>query len=261
MGDEIKIQNKHGQITIFVIIAIIIVAAIILLFWFYNRVIPNVQPSAAENPQLNIEHCINSHVEKSVDKIMENGGYIKKSDLTKKFNGESIPYLCYIKTNYANCIIIEPVLIEHLEKEIYNDIKTKISGCFASLETGLEKKGYSVTMESGMNFSVNLIPGDVKTIINKKITLSKADETRKFDKFEANYHTPLYDMAIVIQEITRQESLYCNSEYTKIMRANTWIEIDKFQTGDDNKIYTVKDTRTKNEIKFAIRGCVMNTPS
>ena len=256
-----KIKNKRGQITIFVIVAILIVAAIILLFWFYNRTIPEIQPDAGENPQANIEHCINSYVEKDVDKIMENSGYIKKSNLTKNFQGQDIPYLCYIPINYARCIVVEPVLIGHIEKEIYNDMKSKIAGCFAILETEAEKSGYSVNMESGMNFSITLIPGDVKTIIIKKITLSKAGEIKKFNEFEARYHTPLYDMAVIIQEIIRQEGMYCGSDYTNIMRANTWIEIDKFQTGDDNKIYTIKDTRTGKEIKFAIRGCVLNTPS
>jgi len=255
------LENKKGQLTIFIIIAVIIIAAIIFLFWFFNRMTPITPPSAGENPQVNIEHCINSQVEKSVGKIMNNSGYVKKSNLTKNFDGKDIAYLCYTKSNYARCIVIEPVLIEHIETEIYNDIKNKIDECFINLKTDLEKEGYSVTIESGMGFSINLVPGDVETIINKKITITKADETRKFGEFKINYHTPLYDMAIIIQNIVRQESLYCNSEYTLIMRANPWIEIDKFQTGDDVKIYTLKDIKTKKEIKFAIRGCVLNTPS
>ena len=117
--------NKRGQITIFIIIAVLLVAAIILLFWFYNRDVTPVQPDAGENPQYNIEHCINSYVEKDVNKLIENSGYIKKSNLTKNFNGQDIPYLCFVPINYARCIVVEPVLIEHLEKEIYNDIKTK----------------------------------------------------------------------------------------------------------------------------------------
>ncbi len=253
--------NKRGQITIFIIIAVLLVAAIILLFWFYNRDVTPVQPDAGENPQYNIEHCINSYVEKDVNKLIENSGYIKKSNLTKNFNGQDIPYLCFVPINYARCIVVEPVLIEHLEKEIYNDIKTKIAGCFNNLESEAEKSGYSVNMESGINFSINLIPGDVQTIINKKITLSKAGEVKKFNEFEAKYHSNLYGMAIITQEITRQESSYCGSDYANIMRTNTWAEIDKFQTGDDNKIYTIKDTTTNDEIKFAVRGCVLNTPS
>jgi hypothetical protein len=45
------------------------------------------------------------------------------------------------------------------------------------------------------------------------------------------------------------------------MAENKNIEIKKFQTGDDNKIYSVKELNSGKEIEFAVRGCVLNTPS
>ncbi|MEK6890617.1 MAG: hypothetical protein AABX03_00605, partial [Nanoarchaeota archaeon] len=90
--------------------------------------------------------------------------------------------------------------------------------------------------------------------------INKADISKSFSKFTSIIQSPIYDIFIVVHEILRQESKYCNSDYPLIMVVNKRVQIDKFQTGDDNKIYDVKDLPTSKSVRFAVRNCVLTTP-
>ncbi len=263
--------NKKGQIAIFVIVGILIVAAVILLFFLYNRVlVPDPVIDPGEDPEGFIEQCVNEYVETAVEKIIENGGYIRASELSRNFSYPSgyhlqgtylnVPYLCFTPRNYARCNTIEPLFDKHLEDEIYGFIDERIKDCFDDFENILEEQHYSVDFSPELNSSVEIVPGKVRTFMEKEIHIRKSGRRLEFDIFEAEFESSIYDLAILIQEILRQESIYCNSEYLNLMRANTWADIDKFNTGNDNKIYTIKDLRDGREIRFAVRGCVLNTP-
>jgi len=253
-------MNKRAQITIFIILAILIVIAIVLVFVLYERVIPEPPPNPIEEPERNIEQCVGVFVEEAVDKIIARGGYVDEPMLTKNFKGADITYLCFTASNNARCIMIEPVFIEHLEEEIYDYIEPEVENCFEKLEQELEEENYNVDIEEDLEFSVTLIPGMIKTKIKREVSISGKGKAEEFKQFESRFSTSLYDMAILIQEINRQEAIYCNSEYDDLMLANTWAKIEKFQVGDD-KVYTVKDTRIDKEISFALRNCVLPVPS
>ncbi|MBS3091927.1 hypothetical protein J4466_00755 [Candidatus Pacearchaeota archaeon] len=265
--------NKQAQVTIFIILAILLVAAIILLFTLYRGPIKTYQDKQSKEPNQNIPQCLTIGVEEAVEKLLDNAGYINSEDIrfSKQFGynlGEEneIPYknytyLCYTPNNYARCIPQEPVIIEHLETEIQNYINEKIKDCFSKLKQELESEGYKVTLNNEMNFSVNLVPGSARTAVNRKMTTEKSGQERKFTEFVSITESPLYDIAVATQKIIEQEAKFCNSDYLLIMRENPEIEINKFQTGDDNKIYTVKHINTGKLWIFAVRGCVLNTPS
>ncbi|MBI2628600.1 hypothetical protein HYW74_00775 [Candidatus Pacearchaeota archaeon] len=265
--------NKQGQVTIFIMLAILIVVAIILLFTLYRGPIKTYIEKEVKEPNQNMEQCAGIGVEEAAEKLIDNTGYINLEDarISKAFGyhlGEKdeIPYknytyLCYTPNNYARCIPQEPVIIEHLEDQIHSYIDKKVSDCFAKLKQELESQGYKVTIENEMNFSVDLIPGAIKTIIKRKVTAEKAGQPRKFSEFISSVESPLYEMAVATQKIIEQEAKYCNSDYILIIRENPDIEIKKFQTGDDNKIYSVKHLNSGKLWRFAVRGCVLNTPS
>ena len=269
----IKKVNRRGQVTIFIILAILIVVAIILLFTLYRGPIKTYQDKQSKEPNQNIPQCAGIGVEEAIEKLLNNAGYVNAEDIrfSKQFGynlGEKneIPYktyayLCYTPNNYARCIPQEPVIIEHLETQIQDYINDKIKYCFSKLKQDLESEGYKVTLENEVNFSVNLIPGSARTIINRKMTTEKSDQKKEFKEFISISQSPLYDIAIATQKIVEQEAKFCNSDYLLIMRENPDIEITKFQTGDDNKIYTVKHINTGKLWRFMVRGCVLNTPS
>jgi len=255
------IRNKHGQITIFVILAILIVVAIVLIFTLYQNSLLSVTPSVSENPQRFFADCLNVNLQEIVDTLIGNGGYIEVGDPYFDFEYEKVPYHCYTSEDRKQCEIQEPVLITHLEKEIHNALESRVENCFEQLESELEKKGYDVSLDREFDFQVELKPNKAEIIARRKLLFEKSEISRTIREFRVEVNSPLYDLAIIIQEITKQEAKYCNSDYPMIMRMRHWVKIAKFQTGDDNKVYTVTDDKTDKSMRFAVRGCVQPTPT
>jgi len=264
-------EKKKGQITIFIIVAIIIIVAIVLIFVLYNRIKPEPGGDIVKDPEANIEQCVNIYVEEAVDKIIERGGYTGETDyLNMDFcypegyylQGcyEDLGYLCHTSLNDMKCNPTEPVLFTHLEKEIYDYIEADIETCFESLKEGLDGEGYSVNLGDDMGFSVQLVSGEIRTNIQRDLTARKSGQSEEFEEFNIKFLSRLYDVAEIVNQIINEEVLYDGSDHNRIMIANTWVEIEKFQTGDGNTIYTIKDTRTNKEFVFAVRGSVLDTP-
>ena len=253
------VKSKRSQVTIFVILAIIIVVAIILLFVLFKKNDLSIKPTSSDNPKDFLESCIQSSLEESVDKIITNSGYIQLPQKTKSYKGRDLPYLCYTGNTGEKCYPSEAVWIEHLENEIHLYMNNKVSNCVNQMKADYESKAYQVSVNY-KGFAISLVPDKAKVSIDADINIKKADEQRKFSSVEISTFTPLYDMAIIIQKIIYQEAIYCNSDYTLIMRTNTWVSIAKDQTGDDEKVYTVTDTKTGKIMQFALRNCVQPTP-
>lgn len=259
--------GKRGQITIFVILAILIVAAIFLLFTLYQGPLKKYIQKQSQEPNDIISQCVGIGVEEAANKLIENAGYINTPELSKAFGYKdkilykNYTYLCYTGAYYEKCVPQEPVLIEHLADEIHKYIEPKVNDCFAGMKSSIEKSGGKIDMGNDINFSVELMPAGVRVNIEKKVTFTKTNQAKKFSVFNAFTKTPLYNIAVTAHEIIRQEAKYCNSDYTAVIAQNPTIGIEKFQTGDDNKIYTVRDSISGKTMRFAVRGCVMQTPS
>ncbi|MFA5019546.1 MAG: hypothetical protein WC533_00425 [Candidatus Pacearchaeota archaeon] len=255
-----KVKNKKGQVTIFIIIAVLIIVAVIFLFILYKNGKLPISPKPSQEPNQEVMQCVREAVEDASNMIIDNGGYVKLPNEVKKFENKEYPYLCYTSKNNAKCQPVNPVLINHIEDEIYDYSLPKAQKCFNDIKAKYEKEGYEVVLEKDMDYEVVLLSGKIEININREFKISKADDKKGFSKYEIQIPSPIYNIAVVVHTIIEQEAKYCNSDYPLIMRANTWANIEKFQTGDDNKIYTVKDTRTNKLWGFAVRGCVLETP-
>ena len=255
-----NMKGKRGQITIFVIISILLVIAIVLIFILYRDSISSVISRGANEPNQNIEQCIDRHIEEASNKIIEIGGYVKTPGLVKEFEGRKIPYLCYTSKEDEKCNSVEPVIIEHINDEIYNEVYDKIDSCFNDLREELQSENYNVVLGSDMEVKIELLPGKVRTSVKRDLKISKSEVNKAYSSYLSSVQTPIYDIFTIVHEITRQESRYCNSDYPLIMRLIKNVQIDKFQTGDDNKIYDVKDLTTSKSTRFAVRSCVLTTP-
>ena len=64
-------NNRRGQLTIFIIVAILIVVGIVAMFWLMGRI--DVEPQVDLNPKQFVQKCVRDAVEDSVKKIVENG--------------------------------------------------------------------------------------------------------------------------------------------------------------------------------------------
>ncbi|MCK5607893.1 hypothetical protein KAR91_38795 [Candidatus Pacearchaeota archaeon] len=256
-------KEKKGQVTIFIIVAIVVVVAVIIFFLLRSSITESstVLVSSGATNQF-IAECVSEHVGEVSRLIIENGGYVSKGDYKKSFEyaGEDIPYLCYTEDFYARCETQEPVLISHLNEEIYNFVDEKIDECFEYFKSDMQDDGFTFTFDQEKTFTVELMPGKVNIKINKKLEFEKAEEKGVFRTITVSSPGPLYDMALIVQRIVKEEALWVNSEYLNIIRANTWADIEKLTLGDSNEIYTVSDTRTDLVWKFAVLGGRLYVP-
>ncbi len=246
--------------TIFIIVGVLLISAIALFFLFRSGIVPGISGSSEINPNSYMTTCIEDKLIESVE-ILSQGGYIKNPlNRTFKFDKDKKPsdisYLCYNQNYYAPCVNQEPVLIQHLKKEIYDYIKDDVEICFNKLKLSLENQRFTV---NGVyrDFEVKLMPKKIVLEIDADITATKTDETKKIDNLKTSTLTRFYDLALVVQEIVSQEARFCNFENLGFMLLYPQFNIDKFRTGDSTIIYTVQHRDSKEKFRFAIRGCVI----
>lgn len=249
-------RGKKGQITIFVIIAILIIGVIIAFILFGSKILPTAtQIRAEEDPESYIDSCIKEKLNEASILISERGGNIKPV-LNITLDGQEITYLCYTANYYNSCVNQNPMLITHLKQEIKNYVDDDLENCFESLKLELENKGYNVGLSSG-DFNVELAPRRIILNIDRELTMTKSEQTERFDNFKAVLSHPIYDLAIVAQEIVSQEAQYCNFESVGFMLLYSDFNIDRFKSGRLSTIYTITHKPTNKQFKFAVRGCVI----
>lgn len=254
-------MKKEGQITIFIIAGIIIVSAIAFFLLFRTGAVPEIWSKPETNPNVFLDSCIEDKVKEAVKIIGLQGGHIN-NPLSKEFKFEeegvfrNISYLCYNQNYYLPCINQEPMLIQHLKKEIKDYISDNVENCFNDLKLSLEKQGYTVNVKYN-EFKIDLMSKKVIVNTDAEVTLTKSGETSKQDNFKIIVPSRFYDLAIVVQEITSQEARFCNFEYLGYMLTYPEFNIDKLRTSDSTIIYTVQHKDSKEKFRFAVRSCVI----
>lgn len=253
--------NRKGQVTIFIIVAVIIVSVIATFFILRGGVTPQIGEHPEENLPSFLQSCMEEKIEKTTSLISSQGGYIS-NPLNKTFkfaneeNSVDISYLCYTEGYYVSCINQEPVLIQHLKKEIKDYISDDVRNCFDDLTSSLTDEGYVVDSEYN-SFYVELTEGRIKVPIDGKITLTKTGQTSSYENLNISFQNNFYDTALVVQEIVSQEARFCNFEYLGYMILYSQWEINKLRTSDSTIIYSVKNKNSADKFNFAIRGCVI----
>ncbi len=253
-------RGRKGQVTIFVIIAIIIVASLLLYFLFQRK--PEVQRADFADPKKFIESCVQDSAQEAVNILLPQGGYISPEQVPKKYKlyeDNKVVYLCYTKSYYETCTTQEPLYIQHLEQEINDYIQPKIAECFFQLKQDLEKRNYEV-VEKDLKTEVSLEPKRIRIDVQKPLTLRKNEETQEFSSFPAGVSSPLYDLAVVAQEIASQETRFCDFEYVGYMVLHKEFDIEKKAVGggeDASKIYIIGDRATGKKLYTAIRSCAI----
>lgn len=251
-------RGKKAQITLFIIIAILIVAAIILFFLLRGKQVTEIFQPSISDPEQYIEKCTRDSVLEAINIILPQGGYISPQNY-KLYGDNKVAYLCYTNKYYETCISQQPMYIEFLEKEIKSYIESKIKDCFYSLKQEYQKRQYSVD-EDALSLDVELAPKQAEIVINKKFEITKGDETKKYDEFKVKVNSPLYDLAVIAQEIASQEAVSCYFDYLDFSINYPAFEIEKDQVGSEetiSDIYKIKDKTTEKQLLIAIRSCAL----
>src|SRR4030042_454107 len=244
-------KEKRGQVTIFIIIAIIIVAIALLIYSFY----PEIKSSLglqAQTPQGFIQSCLEKEIKTDVEKLSVQGGSLVPEHYIM-YNDEKIEYLCYINEYYKTCVVQQPMLKEHIESEIKNDIKEKVTACFNSMRESYQKKGYDVNLKEGET-TIELLPERIASTFNYSLTLTKGGDTAKYDSFSVVLNNNLYELISIANSILNWEVTYGDAETTTYMNYYHDLKVEKKKQLDGTKIYILTDRNTENKFQFASRS-------
>jgi len=252
-------MERGAQVTIFIIVGIIIISAVVLFLIFRSDVISDITGSGREaNPKSFLEVCLEDKINEGVRIISEHGGSINPVLYrTFKFSDEdkytNISYLCYTQNYYVPCVNQEPMLMNHIKKEIQDYIAVDVASCFDELKGSLENQGYLLSGPgySG-EFDVGLTEKKIIINIDGELTLTKSGETIRQEGFKIIIPSRLYETAFVVQEIVSQEARFCKFDYLNYMQNYPEFKIIPFSV-EDIEIYRVKHKDSPYFFKFVIK--------
>jgi len=243
---------KRGQVTIFIIIAIFIVALGTLAYFFYPQIKSTLR-AEEKTPQGFIRFCIEDKIKDTVNILSLQGGSVEP-EFYFPYNNVSIEYLCYTNENYKTCVVQQPLLKTHIEKEIKENIEDEVNYCFTSLKENYQKRGYDVQLEEGET-KVELLPQRIVTTFNKKLTLSKG-ETERYEKFEVVLNNNLYELIAIANSIIEWEATQGDADVRIYMAYYPNLKVEKNLRDDGTRIYIITDRNTGDKFQFASRSLV-----
>lgn len=249
-----KKRDKKAQVAVFVLIALVIAAMIIVLFLISKK--PSILPVSGDvSIQKSIEKCARDSVNEAVEKMLPQGGFVEPENYKVRKNIK-VAYLCQNIGYFKPCISQHPMFINEEIREVENYVKPRVEQCFLDMKNEYEKRQYSVDMES-MQLNVSLGSNRIYIFIDRKITLTKNEQSQSFNEYDIEVMNPLYDLSKVAIEIASQEAKYCYFEYVGYMILYPRFSIEKFAFSDSTKIYTVKDKYSNKEMNIATRSCAI----
>jgi len=249
----VKKFNKKGQITIFIILAMIIVVLGILIYMFY----PEIQTALGfreENPNSFIQSCLQDNIKESVDKLSLQGGSINPEHFYL-YRDNKIDYLCYTNEDYKTCFVQQPMLKEHVESEIKEEISEKVNECFDDLENSFKGRGYQVSLKR-KNFEVELLPKRVVAIFNYTLSLKKGESTEIHEQFNVVLNNNLYELISIAKSIINWETTLGDAEIKNYMDFYRDLKVEKYKQSEGTTIYILTELNTGNKFQFASRSLV-----
>jgi hypothetical protein len=244
-------ENKRGQVTIFIIISILIILVGLFFYFLYPKIVS--EPLKEENPTLFIKSCLEEELEENTEKISLQGGSISPEHYIL-YKSQKIEYLCYTTEYYKTCVMQKPMLKSSIEEEIKNSIKDIEKKCFEDLKKSYEKKGYDFTINE-KETDVELLPEKIKITFNKIITL-KDKETQRYDSITISLNNNLYELINVARDILNWEARYGDAETTIYMNFYKDLKVEKKKQSDGSTIYILTNRNSGNKFQFASRSVV-----
>jgi len=245
-------MEKRGQIAIFVIIALVIVGVILVIFAYPK--LSNIIAPKEFSPEQYLRDCVQPDVNSAVELLAKQGGEQNPEGYINYLDTK-IKYLCYVSGYYKPCLVMQPMLITTFENELSRMLTPKANACARSLITEYEKRGYSVSA-SELTSNISLSSGKVKIEFNAPMTITSADTTRTFEKFDASVDSEIYELLSIAISIIDYESTYGDSETTVYLSYYPDLKIEKRKLEDGVKIYILTNVVTNEMFQFATRSLV-----
>ncbi len=246
---EVNKKNK-GQVTIFIIIAILIVGLAVLFFF----IIPRAEVTTEfdeKNPSGFIQACLEDKIKDTIEIISLQGGSLEPEHYII-YEGETVEYLCYTNEEFRGCVMQQPLLKQHIESEIEDEIREDVVNCFDALEVSYEEKSYNVGIEPGLT-SVELLPKRVVASFDYVLTVSKA-QTDRYDSFSVVLNNNLYELVGITNSILGVESEGVEAETTFYMNNYHDLQVEKEKKSDRSTVYILTDINNGKKFQFALRS-------
>ena len=232
---------KRGQITLFVILAIAIIIVVVFVFNVQIRnSIKNV--FVPSTPETQFGDCVSPMLKENLNLIMKQGGNIIPQNYILD-NDVKIEYLCFTNQYYQTCKLQQPLLKQHIERQLLEKIKASANACAEQLKTNLESKGYRI-ISDGKEASVEILPNKIKIGI-PGLSFQKDDKVQANTNFGYTYNTNLYEMIMIANSILNYESVYGDSDTTVYMFYYPGTIVEKNKKSDGSKIYTIRNDKEK----------------
>lgn len=253
---EGSMNNKKGQVTIFVIIGVVLVVAAIVIFMFWPQIRTSFAISS-DNPEIFLKNCLEDEVNENLEIISLQGGSLSPQHYFI-YDGNKVEYLCYQEENYIPCVVQRPLLKNHIENEISNSIQNTGGKCLDSLKENLEKRGYSVTLNK-QEFETEILPGKVVISTNSSISAKKDESNYNYgseNKLNVILDNNLYELSTIAISIISSEVEYGDSETTNYMNYYRDLKVEKKEQSEGTRVYILTDTEREEQFMFASRSVV-----
>jgi hypothetical protein len=247
------IKKRGGQVTIFIIIAVLVVALGVLIYMLLPPAETGGSPET-KSPEEFIQTCLEDEIESAVELLSLQGGSIVPGHHFI-YRDQMIEYLCYTNEDYRYCVVQQPLLKQHIEAEIENEISAEVSECFNSLGQSYRDQGYDVNLV-GSDTSVELLPKRIVTSFDRVLTLTKG-ESEIHDSFSVVLNNNLYELVGIANSIVTWEARYGEADQTVYMNYYHDLRVDKEKQSDGTTIYILTDRNNGNKFQFAVRSMAL----
>jgi len=244
------IKNKSGQVTIFIILALLIVILGVLIYLFFPKIKTTIGLEAKSPPAF-IQACIEEEIENNVNLLSLRGGSVNPGHYFL-YDNEKIEYLCYTNEYYIPCVMQQPMLKQHIEKEIVKEIESEAKECFKILKENYENDGYEVNLRVG-EINAELLPKRIVLTFENSLTLEK-DTTERYDTFRVVVNNNIYELVSIANSILNWEARFGDAETTLYMNYYHDLKVEKLKQTDGTTIYILTDRNNENKFQFASRS-------
>lgn len=226
-------ENRKGQITIFIIAAVLIVAIVILFFSFRGKI-------QRENPEITqiqnfVQECLDETSESAVFDIAERGGYEDPSKVSSTivFN---TPY--YLQDN-KNLMPSK----EKIQDEISNYVEKNIDFCIDNFVLFPE---YNIT-KRGMVAKTKIEPKRVLVDADYPLIILKGDSKFRFKNFNSEVPVRFGIVYDAVAEFIVQSKNYQGVCISCLVNISSENNLQSSFSDYDNKttIFVISDPQSK----------------
>lgn len=259
MRDDL-IKNKHGQITIFIIIAVVIVAIIALFFIFRTSIIGTGVPKEFESVYSYYQSCLKDKISVGAALLGHQSGYIENPEFSPGsefmpfssqlgFLGTGVPYWYYISGN--NVVKEQKPSKEKMQTQLNDFIRQRISECnFASFNA----QGFEINLDDA-EVETSIEDTSISANVNQNINIifENSSWTGQTHKVSVNSNLgKFYNLA---------DKIYSNNKQTMFLEnfgvdiLGLYAPLDGSEIGCNSKVWNINDIR--NNLMDALER---NTP-